>query len=337
MCREIGGEGEIKSPGEKTGSLSYRSFFLAPIIPIFFLAIPLFSPNAGAEESPLLVASLTPPAAMEREELVRGEERRALNIYTGFRFVSQYVARGLVFSDQPSFQPWIELDIPLIRHGNETTPLDTLTAFAGTWSNVNLSGGDDGRARTGRAAVLKDWYEADVYGGLRVRLSEDLLTSLRYNYYTSPSDSFRDIHELDWRLSYHDAPFWEKVDIRFFPALRVTKEVRDKGGPNNWYIQPSITPTWKVTTWALPVTVQVPLILGFGGNGQYLEPDGDEHHFGFFQTGFQTSVDLDLLPKAYGSLTVSLGVDQVVLADDDLSFQGDGTETVGHTGLTYKF
>ena len=89
------------------------------------------------------------------------------------------------------------------------------------------------KARTGLTAVLKDWYEADIYGGLRACLSKDLLTSLRYNYYTSPSDFFRDIHELDWRLSYNDSPLWEGVDIQFFPALRVAKEFRDTGGPDN--------------------------------------------------------------------------------------------------------
>ena len=87
----------------------------------------------------------------------------------------------------------------------------------------------------------------------------------------------------------------------------------------------------------LPLIFQIPLILGFGANGQYLEVDGDEHHFGFFQTGFQTAIDLNILSDPLGSLRVSLGVDHVVLADDDLGFKGERTETVGSIGLNYSF
>lgn len=299
------------------------------------------TPGAAEEGEPLPPPTGPPPARVERAELVRGEERRPMNLYAGVGFVSKYVSRGLVFLDEPSLQPWIELDLPLLRRGSDRLPLDSLTLFAGTWANVNISGSDDGVARTGRVTTLEDWYEADIYAGLRTRITEHLTTSLRYNFYTSPSDSFRDIHEIDWRVAYDDGPLWRRWwdhgEIALLPALRVTKEIHDEGGPDNWYFQPSLTPTWHVPGLPLPVTAAVPLILGFGADGQYLEPDGDERHFGFFQTGLAVAVDLDLLPERRGSLTLSLGVDQVILADDDLGTDGRGSETIGRVGLSYSF
>jgi len=307
------------------------------------LLIALLVPTVGAAEEgePFPPPAAAPPARVELEELARGGERRPMNLYAGVGFVSKYVSRGLVFLDEPSLQPWIELDLPLLRSGSDALHLDSLTLFAGTWANVNVSGRDDGLARTGRAAALEDWYEADVYAGLRTRLTEHLATSLRYNFYTSPSDSFRDIHEIDWRVAYDDGPlwrrWWEHGELALLPALRVAKEIHDAGGPDNWYFQPSLTPTWHVPGLPLPVTASMPLILGFGADGQYLEPDGDERHFGFFQTGLAVAVDLDLLPERRGSLTLSLGVDHVVLADDDLGADGRGSETVGRAGLSYSF
>jgi len=300
-------------------------------------------PAAGAAEEgePFPPPAAAPPARVELEELMRGEERRPLNLYAGVGFVSKYVSRGLVFLDEPSLQPWIELDLPLLRSGSDALHLDSLTLFAGTWANINVSGRDDGVARTGRAATLEDWYEADVYAGLRTRLTEHLTSSLRYNFYTSPSNSFRDIHEIDWRVAYDGGPLWRRWwdhgELALLPALRVAKEIHDAGGPDNTYVQPSLTPTWRVPGLPLPVTASVPLILGFGADGQYLEPDGDERHFGFFQTGLAVAVDLDLLPERRGSLTLSVGVDHVVLSDDDLGTEGRGSETVGRAGLSYSF
>ena len=118
---------------------------LLPLGAVIFLVVLVFPHPACTEEALIPAKTLTPPATVEREELVRGEERRPLNVYTGVRTVLRYTARGLVFSDQSAFQPWVELDVPVLRPRNEPNPLDTLAVFVGTWSNVNLFGSDDGQ------------------------------------------------------------------------------------------------------------------------------------------------------------------------------------------------
>ena len=301
----------------------------------------LAAPGAGAaeDEAPFPAAGVTPPERVDQEELVR-DASRALRVYAGVEYVSQYVSRGLVFLDEPSLQPWVELDLRILE-APDAPVVRALAAFAGSWNNVSLSGRDDARARTGRAAALEDWYETDVYAGLRLRLGERVTTSLRYNWYTSPEDAFRDIHEIDWRIAYDDAPFWDRPGLpagfALYPALRVARELHDAGGPDGWYFQPALTATWRPDGLPLPVTVQLPLVLGFGASGQYVGRDGDERHFGFFQTGLELAVGLDVLPEGGGSVDLSVGVDHVVLSDDALGFDGSGSETIGRVGLVYAF
>jgi len=231
----------------------------------------------------------------------------------------------------------LELDVPLLSDAGGGSPVDTMTLFAGTWSNVKVSGVRAGRGRTGQLALLEGWFEADVYTGVRLRLGGHVTTSLRYNLYTSPSDAFRSIHEVDWRVAVNDAAFWGGGDLALFPALRVARELDDGGGPEGWYFQPSLTPTWRFPDLALPLTVQVPLVLGFGADGQYRGLDGFDRGFGFFQTGLAASVDLDVLPDGGGTLTLSLAIDHVILSDAALDLAGQTTRTLMRTGVSYAF
>jgi len=298
-------------------------------------SLDLRAQQESASEESLPLGAATPPASVEREELLRGEERRPYNLYVGADVVSQYIARGLVYLDEPSFQPWFELDVPLRRKGEGDEAISTLTAFAGSWNNISLVGSEPGLARTGRRVKLEDWYESDIYGGLRVRLGDHVSSSLRYNFYTSPSDSFRDIHEIDWRVSLDDSSLWPGENFGVYPSLRVTSEFRDEGGPENEYFQPTLTPSWRVPGWSM--TLQLPVILGFGADGQYVGADGEERHFGFVQVGARANFDLDLLPLREGSTTVSLGVDHVMLTDPSLGRNGEQHQTVGRIGVSYDF
>jgi hypothetical protein len=65
-----------------------------------------------------------------------------------------------------------------------------------------------------------------------------------------------------------------------------------------------------------PVSATVPLVLGFGTDGQYTTADGDEKHFGFFQAGLTLKAPLDVLPETSGSLSISGGFDAVFVSDE---------------------
>lgn len=283
-------------------------------------------------------AQLTPPDAAETLELI-APDTRGLNVYAGVDAVSQYISRGLVFTDDFSIQPWIEFDVSLAQPAEG--PLTSVSGFFGNWNNITGSGPEDGRVRTGATADVENWYEADVYGGVRLTWFGLLQTSLRYNWYTSPANSFDEIHELDARVSIDDTGFWsERVGIDNFsmtPNIRVARELDDSGGPEQWYIAPRLSPTLTVDSLPLDPSFTVPLAAGFGADGQYVDSSGDEHAFGFFQTGLHVSVPVGALPEGRGSLSATAGVDVIILSDEGLSADGNRHETVFRFGISYAY
>ncbi|MGJ3242925.1 MAG: hypothetical protein ACFE0O_08230 [Opitutales bacterium] len=282
--------------------------------------------------------TLMPPAEAEMRALT-GPNPRRLNIYFGAQVVSMYIARGLVYSDQPSFQPWVEVDLPLAGEARSRGGWQTLHAFFGNWNSLQEGGPGLGQARTGEFVFQDNWYESDLYAGLRARWAEHFTTSLRFNLYHSPSGSFSSIRELDWRISYNDAPFWENrfgLQFGLYPSLRVAKEIADSGGPQQWYLQPSLAPVLSLTD---PVALNIgfPVAAGFGGNGQYVASDGEDRRFGFVQAGLTVEVPITVASSLPGDWKLSGGATVVFLADRDLSFRGDQLETVFHLGLSAGF
>jgi len=301
------------------------------------------SSDALALIDPAILASteLVPPEQAEQLALQPEERTDPFNFYAGVDFVSMYISRGMVFSSKASVQPWLELDVP-IRSGEAIGPFDSVSWFIGNWNSIQDGDPGLGQNRSGRELVIDNWYETDLYGGLRVTFAEHFGSSLRLNYYTSPSDSFEEIYEIDWRISYNDAHWWtdsedDAGNFALNPSLRIAKEIDDKGGADGWYFQPALRPSYTFTNLPVDVTVQVPFVFGFGADGQYLEPNGDEIHFGFFQTGIGASIPLDVLPEDAGSLSLSAAVDVIFVTDPDINFRGNETETVAKIGLTYAY
>ena len=290
--------------------------------------------EANPGTSPSL--ALIPPEKAEAEAYAPAERADPFNFYAGVDFVSQYVSRGQVYSSKFSIQPWAEIDVPL-ANGEAVGPFDSLSVFAGNWNSLQEGDAGLGQARSGRRRVVDNWYETDLYGGVRVSKG-NFNSSFRLNYYTSPSDSFEDIWELDWRLSYNDAHLWaDNSRFRLNPSIRIAKEVKDKGGTDRWFFRPQIEPSYTFELAGTPITATVPLVLGFGADGQYVTTDGDEKHFGYFQTGLSLSGPLNVLPEGAGSLNWSAGVDLIVVSDEDLNFRGDQVNPVGKVGLSYSY
>ena len=260
---------------------------------------------------------------------------KRLHTYAGIDVVSMYVSRGLIYSDRVSLQPWVEVHLPLVRP--EADGIDEIGWFAGNWNSIQPGSPVDGEAPTRQQERLRDWYEADLYSGIRVAFAQRWTASLRYNYYTSPSDSFSDLHELDARLGYDDSEWWRTAEgFATNPSIRLAKTTRNRAGPNPWYLQAGIRPGGQLAGLPWNMSLHVPLVFGFGADGQYQTP-GKEHHFGFFQTGVAVSVPLDLLPKSAGDLNLSGGYDLIAVRDRELNFRGDRTTGVARIGVDYHF
>ncbi len=282
-----------------------------------------------------------PPDVVELGEL-RTDPVRAVSFYAGVDVASKYISRGLVFADEFSVQPWAELDLTLTPDAQPDGPIDQIKWFVGTWNNVSDNDPDPGVARTGRRRSLESWYEADIYTGVRVGFLDHAQASLRFNYYTSPSDSFEDIHEIDLRLAYDDSHLWsDHANVENFsltPRLRVAKETRDEAGPEQWYFEPSLTPSLVLRDLPLEPRVSVPLVLGFGAAGKYVERDtGDERTFGHFRTGLAVEAALPILPEDAGVISLRAAVDVIILADERLGLDDDPVEPVFRFGVSYAF
>jgi len=289
----------------------------------------------GDGEAPLSLA-LIPPEQAEQEAFVPAERADPFNFYAGVDFVSMYVSRGQVYSSKFSVQPWFEVDVPLAK-GESAGPFDSVSVFGGNWNSIQEGDAGLGQARSGERRLVDNWYESDLYAGVRVSKGS-FNSSFRVNYYTSPSESFEDIVELDWRLAYDDSHWWGE-DSRFSlnPSLRIAKEVYDRPGTERWFFRPQLEPSYRFRVGDQPVTATVPIVLGFGADGHYVTPDGDEEHFGYFQTGLRFSGPLDILPEGSGSLKWSAGVDVIIVSDEALNFRGDKVNPVGTFGVSYSY
>lgn len=211
------------------------------------------------------------------------------SVYAGTAVVSRYVARGIVFADGASFQPWVEFEVPVLREGVGERFVPQLRF--GNWNSVNLGDSDTGRPQGGLEENLRHWYETDVYAGVSLSLTERLSGTLTYFVYSSPSDSFSTSTDLEARLGFSDAELWPWPGFSVNPALRVTRELRRPTGTGRWYYQPSLTPS--VTFGNRPFTLQVPLVAGFSSDDWYVDGDGNTVSRGFFQTGLALGVPFE--------------------------------------------
>lgn len=317
------------------------------ILVIVVLTFALHGKGAFAEDAVFKLETIALEESYTTPDLVTGAAApkpppgRA-SISAGVALVSMYISRGLVYSNKASLQPWTELQLRLSSSEETGGSVGALYWFFGNWNSMQESDPGLGQARSGNAVLQDNWYEADFYTGLRTSFQNTFEASLRFNWYTSPSDSFERIHEIDLRLAVNDEAHWNSPfglrEFKTSPHLRIAKEVADKGGAQQWYIQPSLTPHFSAQLSSLEAVIKFPLVLGFGADGQYRTLDtGENRAFGFGSIGVGVDLPLDLLPKDRGGLTVSSSVDLIVLSDRDLNVRENRSELVSRLGLSYRY
>jgi len=263
----------------------------------------------------------------------------AIDISLGTTFVTKYVARGIVFSNNPSVQTWFELQGPLRRSHGETAD-DEWRWRLGTWHSVQFTNAVGvNRSRTRFQRTFSGWYEADVYAGLVAPLGEHASMTFSYFYYTSPANGFGDIHELEWQLRYDDARWWtgELDGFTLNPAIRVTRELYNADGMERWYFQPSITPSYTFNDPTLPLTVQTPITLGFSPEGWYRDAAGDDLFFGYVQAGLRLSAPIKLFGNDAPPLTLTGGVDALIVNDRSIHGFNKRLDVIGRVGISYSF
>ncbi|MBI1181457.1 MAG: hypothetical protein GC201_12950 [Alphaproteobacteria bacterium] len=303
-------------------------------LPLSLLVLAATAKAAGAQ--PIEVASddvstagQRPPIAAVRPE---APKKPRITVDGGVDVVSEYISRGVAFSEKASVQPFLSVGIPLPNPAPGT--LHGLRLVLGNWNS--LQGGGPGLGQPNRGD-LSGWYESDLYASLSADLGGGWHASFGYYHYLSPSHSFRSYDELEWVVSWDDTGRWDDLmpfdGFALNPRLRVTQELGRPGRSDALYIQPSITPSVTVGGPERPVTIGVPVVLGFSDD-YYDAKAGGHPGFGYLRTGL--SISVPLTGGGRSPLTLTGGVD-VWLPNHKVASGLDGTTVVGRIGLRWGF
>lgn len=279
---------------------------------------------------------ITDEQPLEVAEAKDAPTPKKISLYVGVNVVSQYISRGLAFSDKVSYQPWVEVYIPLPKDARPDW-LDNWTVFLGNWNSFQSGGPGLGQPRND--GPVDNWYEADLYGGFTWTVIEKLSGSLAYYRYESPSDSFPGYNEIELKLNYDDSGMHDWAPLPgfgFHPAIRLTHEF-DRPDEDGMYIQPSLTPSFVIEpVHDMPITLAVPLVVGLGQDF-YSDAAGSDVTYGYFATGLKAGMPLHLLHDKSGGLTITGGVDVVFPHDRVANGLDDDAEIIGKIGITWAY
>lgn len=286
--------------------------------------------QAEPVETEFPVADEKPPEVLVNEPPPDGPDRVRFN--SGGKLASQYISRGVAFSEEPSLQPFLTMTVALPELAGGA--VKDVSWFVGTWNSLQSGGPGLGQRNSGD---LAGWYETDFYTGVLLGLPGNLNASFTYYYYHSPAHSFRGYSDLEWILSYDDTGRWEGVvplrDFTLSPALRVTQEVGRPGRNDAFYVQPSLTPSFNVGSTDDPVWIRVPLAIGLSDD-YYIANDGGTVTFGYFRTGLTIATSFFNLGKT--PFMVGGGIDYWML-NDKVANGLDDTELVWRVGFRWAF
>jgi len=250
--------------------------------------------------SPVLCVALPPAAYAQGVRSAQGDEHptetmlpekddavERVTVSAGVTAVSQYISRGVSFSDRPSLQPFVSVRVALPElTGGAVTKA---SVFAGTWNSIQGSKPGLGQPNDG---AVPGWYETDLYAGASIELDKRWTVSGTYYRYVSPSASFPGYNDFELIVRFDDRSLWEGIvplrGFRLSPSLRVTQEAGQPNRADALYVQPSLTIRFDLGDPQEPVGVAIPLVLGFS-DSFYRDGRGGNPTFGYFRTGLTVS------------------------------------------------
>lgn len=251
----------------------------------------------------------------------------ALHFELGGEWTNAYFFRGILQEDDGFiFQNWIDLGVDLATHDNWS-----LGANFGIWNSMH--------EETDTAGSTDDFvehlYETDLYAGLGLNV-EAWTFSATYVLYTSPSDAFSTIGEIDLSVGFDDSELWGG-DFALNPYVTLAIEVDDTASTEDTYLELGIAPGFSHEFGKTVVDFAFPVTAGFSVDDYYLDENGDEEAFGYLKAGVDASLPLPI-SRRYGTWTLGGGVHGLFLGDatEDIN-DGDDFEVIGRFGLTIGY
>jgi hypothetical protein len=244
-------------------------------------------------------------------------------------FTNSYFYHGIRQQDEGLIvQPGAELAINIPERDDFR-----IDALLGTWNSFGRNGG----TKTG--GVINDWYEADLYAGFTITKGKLSLTTT-YTFFTSPSDAYHTIEELDFLLEYDDSELLGKFALHPYLLLGLETGADGSDGADldrGTYLEIGIAPGFSFDVEKTPVTVTFPISVGLSIDDYYQDAAGDDDTFGFVQAGVNASFPLPFGDR-FGSWTLNTGAALMYLGDHTSEFNGgDDTEFIATIGVQLNF
>jgi hypothetical protein len=275
-------------------------------------------------------ASSTPAGRSAGGEPSDPSESSRFHLTVGADVTTEYFFRGILQEDSGFIlQPYADLSLDIIRTDEATVSLK-----CGTWNSFH----DEATLASTDDSFLKKWYESDLYAGVGMvagRWSFDV----RYIFYTSPSDAFGTVEELDLSAAFDDTSYMGTWALK--PSVTLAIETGSNaadGGTGGTYLQLGVSPGFAFDAGRVrAISVLFPVGVGLSLSNYYEGTDGENDAFGFASVGIKASVPPPL-DSSWGSWTLSAGVQGLFLGDATSTFNEDeDAEVIGTVGVSVSF
>ena len=176
----------------------------------------------------------------------------------------------------------------------------------------------------GPDSSTSSWYEATLAVGARFTVAKQFVLGVDYNFYSSPSDSFKNVQEAVFSVSYQDnlKLFPEFTGLNPYVLLAVDLDNSRGLSDEGQYLEVGVNPTAKFVNVPLVKTlvVSLPTRAGFGFNDYF----GNGTELGYIGVGPQFKIPLN------DHVSITAGVD-VLFLNNDLGKVNEGgdVEVVG--------
>ena len=245
-------------------------------------------------------------------------------------FTTAYFFRGIRQEDSGLIvQPYADAAIDAFRMEDASVSLK-----AGFWNSYH----DASTGASSGDSFTKNWYESDLYAGFGVS-SGKWSFDARYIWYTSPSNAFGTVDELDLSVAYDDTEWLGAWSMK--PAATLATEVGSNaadGGNNGTYLQLSISPGLTFDAGSIKnVALTFPATVGLSLSDYYEGTGGEKDVLGYATVAAKLSVPLDV-DASWGAWTLSASVQALFLGDAASTFnRANQSEIIGTVGISVGF
>ena len=260
-----------------------------------------------------------------------------LSVSGGVDITTAYFFRGIL-QERDGFivQPYGELGWALYKGENDEGKGDWsgLSLFGGTWASLQS------KQTNHQASSLNVFYENDWYGGLQSQFMDNKVTTrVFYIAYTSPSDAFKTVQEVDLSAALDDSEWLGAFALKPSILIGIETENTAMGTNQGDYMELGIAPSYAIVdSETMPMTLTFPVKLGLSLHDYYELNGSDGDTFGYASTGVKLSFPLTFIPEDYGAWSASGGVNVYYFGNNTRKLNNeDEVWVVGTWGVSMAY